>query len=62
MSFVNALAKIQEGNIDNTTGRVLNMVEGLNRIRNTWAYIRLKKNNENKNKTVLHSIKVNYLY
>lgn len=62
MSFVNALAKIQEGNINNTTGKVLNMTEGLNRIRNTWAYIRLKKNNENKNKTVLHSVKVSYLY
>lgn len=62
MSFANALAKIQEGNVDNTTGRVLNMVEGLNRIRNTWAYIRLKKNNENTDKTVLHGVKVSYLY
>lgn len=62
ISFPEALSKIQKGDIDINTGKVLNMTEGLNRIRNTWAYIRLKKNKENTDKTILHSIKVGYLY
>ena len=53
---------MQRGDISTDTGKVLNMVEGLNRIRNTWAYIRLKKNNENTDKTILHGLKVSYLY
>ena len=37
------------------------MTEGLNRIRNTWAYIRLKKYKRNTDKTTLHGIKVSYI-
>lgn len=62
ITFPDALSRMQRGDISTDTGKVLNMVEGLNRIRNTWAYIRLKKNNENTDKTILHGLKVSYLY
>lgn len=60
ITFPDALNKMQAGDIDLSTGKILNMTEGLNRIRNTWAYIRLKKYKENTDKTTLHSIKVGF--
>ena len=35
-------------------------LNGKDRIRNTWAYLKLAKNQENKNKTILHDIIVGY--
>lgn len=61
ITFPEALSKVKQGNIDLSTGKILNMTEGLNRIRNTWAYIRLKKYKRNTDKTTLHGIKVSYI-
>lgn len=60
ITYPDALKKMQAGDVDENTGKILNMTEGLNRIRNTWAYIRLLKYKENKGKTILHGIKVGY--
>lgn len=61
ITFPEALKKMEIGDVDENTGKILNMTEGLNRIRNTWAYIRLKKYKENTDKTTLHGIKTSFI-
>lgn len=60
ITFPEALKRMQAGEINGNTGKILGMTESLNRIRNTWAYIRLLKYKENTDKTTLHGIKVSF--
>ena len=42
--------------------KVFSIKKSLNRIRNTWAYIKLSKNSLDNHKTKLHNINIGYFY
>ena len=42
--------------------KVFSIKKSLNRIRNTWAYIKLSKNSLDNHKTTLHNINIGYFY
>lgn len=52
------IMKITERSID--IKKLFDLKQSLNRIRNTWAYIKLSKNSIDNHKTILHNIKIDY--
>lgn len=52
------IMNITERSID--IKKLFDLKQSLNRIRNTWAYIKLSKNSIDNHKTILHNIKIDY--
>lgn len=57
---VEGAVSIPEREID--ISKVFNIKKTINRIRNTWAYVKLSKNSLDNHKTSLHNINIGYFY